>query len=105
MKKLLCGLLWVASVGAEQPRPLPNLHYPPGAGAAIARSRCTSCHGAETFLNARLDPVTWKQTLHKELSERGARLSEQEKPVLLAYLISNFRRDTPKKPPARVVLQ
>lgn len=95
---------WAESPAPQAPRPEPELIYPPGPGAKVAQARCTSCHGAETFLNARLDAKTWQKAVHKELTERGAVLSAGEKRVLMAYLIQNFRPDTPPHPPHKVVI-
>lgn len=105
MKKLMTVLLLSGTVWAEGPRPVPPVLFPPGPGAAIAKARCTSCHGGETLVNARLDAITWKQALHKELTERGARLSEQEKSTLLKYLIKNFPTTVAKNPPVKVNLR
>ena len=63
---------------------------PDGAGKAIMLTTCTVCHDLQRIRRTQLDRDGWEDTLSAMLNE-GAMLSEEDFPVLLAYLARNFR--------------
>jgi cytochrome c5 len=64
--------------------PLPN-----GAGKAIVLNVCTMCHDLTRIRRGRRSPEEWEETLNAMLNE-GAPLSEEQFPVVHAYLSRNF---------------
>jgi hypothetical protein len=63
---------------------------PDGAGKAILLNVCTQCHDLKRVLQHGATREQWEETLGAMLNE-GAPLSEQDFPVLLAYLARNFK--------------
>jgi len=63
---------------------------PDGAGKKILLNTCTVCHDLSRVKRTALDREGWQDLLGAMLNE-GAMLSEQDFPVLLAYLARNFR--------------
>jgi cytochrome c5 len=63
---------------------------PEGAGKKILLNTCTVCHDLSRVKRTALDPEGWQDLLGAMLNE-GAMLSEQDFPVLLAYLARNFK--------------
>jgi hypothetical protein len=63
---------------------------PDGAGKNILLNVCTECHDLKRVLRHGATREQWEETLIAMLNE-GAPLSEQDFPVLLAYLARNFR--------------
>jgi len=62
---------------------------PDGRGKAIVLNICTMCHDLARIRNGRRSPEEWQETLNSMLNE-GAPLSEQDFPIVLAYLAKNF---------------
>jgi cytochrome c5 len=68
-------------------------HYgplPAGAGKAILLNTCTVCHDLSRVKRTSGTREQWEEILGAMLNE-GAMLSEQDFPVLLAYLARNFK--------------
>jgi hypothetical protein len=63
---------------------------PDGAGKAILLNVCTQCHDLKRVIQHGATREQWEETLGAMLNE-GAPLSEQDFPVLLAYLARNFK--------------
>lgn len=63
---------------------------PDGAGRQIMLKTCTVCHDLQRIKRTQLDREGWEDTLSAMLNE-GAMLSEEDFPVLLAYLARYFR--------------
>jgi cytochrome c5 len=63
---------------------------PEGPGKTILLNTCTVCHDLGRVRIQGRTPDDWNDTLSTMLNE-GAMLSEQDYPVLLAYLARNFR--------------
>jgi cytochrome c5 len=64
--------------------PLPN-----GAGKAIVLNVCTMCHDLGRIRRGRRSPEEWEETLNAMLNE-GAPLSDDQFPIVHAYLSRNF---------------
>lgn len=54
-------------------------------GAKLLDGRCSSCHGADKPKQARKTLDQWDKTVSRMI-DKGARLTESEKAVLLEYL-------------------
>ena len=63
---------------------------PDGAGKLILLNTCTVCHGLDRVIRQGGTREQWEETLGAMLNE-GAMLSEEDFPVLLAYLARNFK--------------
>jgi cytochrome c5 len=63
---------------------------PDGPGKTILLNTCTVCHDLGRVRIQGRTPEDWNDTLSTMLNE-GAMLSEQDYPVLLAYLARNFK--------------
>jgi len=63
---------------------------PEGNGKLILLNVCTVCHDLGRVRAHRVSREEWEETLSSMLNE-GAMLSDQDFPVLLAYLARNFR--------------
>ena len=63
---------------------------PAGAGKAILLNTCTVCHDLQRIRRTQQSREGWEDTLSAMLNE-GAMLSDEDFPVLLAYLARNFR--------------
>jgi cytochrome c5 len=62
---------------------------PEGPGKAILLNICTMCHDLGRIRLGRRSPEEWEETLVSMLNE-GAPLSEEQFPVIHAYLSKNF---------------
>ena len=69
---------------AEHHGPLPD-----GAGRAIVLNVCTMCHDLTRIRRGHRSPEEWEETLNAMLNE-GAPLSDDQFPVVHAYLSRNF---------------
>ncbi len=65
---------------------------PDGPGKRILLNTCTVCHELDRVRRHGATRELWEETLSAMLNE-GAMLSEQEFPVLLAYLALNFKSE------------
>jgi cytochrome c5 len=65
---------------------------PAGAGRAILLNTCTMCHDLKRIRLGRRSPEEWEETLGAMLNE-GAPLSEEQFPVIHAYLSRHFGLD------------
>ncbi|MCS7283412.1 MAG: hypothetical protein RMK65_02220 [Anaerolineae bacterium] len=71
---------------AERPTPSP----PPAIdAAALLRERCTACHTLDRVEGSRKTAEEWDQTVSR-MVRRGARLTEEEKRALIAYLAAQY---------------
>ena len=65
---------------------------PDGAGKQILLNTCTMCHNLQRIKNGRRSPEEWEETLLAMLNE-GAPVSDEQFPVIHAYLAKNFGVD------------
>jgi cytochrome c5 len=71
------AVVYTAAAGAQEAR----------TGEQIMNASCTgACHDARTIQTAAKDEAGWTATLD-DMIERGAALSDAERPVLLTYLV------------------
>ena len=62
---------------------------PDGRGKAIVLNVCTTCHDLTRIRRGHRSPEEWEETLNAMLNE-GAPLSDDQFPVVHAYLSRNF---------------
>jgi cytochrome c5 len=62
---------------------------PDGAGVEVARAKCIGCHDADIIVSQRLSPTGWDREVAK-MERWGAKLSAEERPVLVSYLTRQF---------------
>ena len=65
---------------------------PDGPGKQILLNTCTMCHNLQRIKNGRRSPEEWEETLLAMLNE-GAPVSDEQFPVIHAYLSKNFGGD------------
>ncbi len=58
-------------------------------GASILNASCKACHNLERVRNAHKSLAQWENTLTRMVNN-GARLSEEEKLILAAYLAATY---------------
>ncbi|MBI4475787.1 MAG: hypothetical protein HY654_01360 [Acidobacteria bacterium] len=78
--------------------PLPSradLRSGEDAGAAVFKSRCLGCHGADLTEQQRLGRPAWVREVDKMI-RWGAAVSLEEKEPLIDYLAARFRSGTPR---------
>jgi cytochrome c5 len=63
-----------------------------GPGKQILLNTCTMCHNLQRIKNGRRSPEEWEETLLAMLNE-GAPVSDEQFPVIHAYLSKNFGVD------------
>jgi len=77
--------------------------YPPGPGRAVAERTCMVCHGQNFLLSKRMNHAQWSAAIDMmrgKGAETGALMilekdmSDQDRDVLLRYLVENFGPDS-----------
>lgn len=62
---------------------------PATTGVDVAKAKCVGCHEADLIVSQRLSQGGWDREIAK-MERWGAKLSAEERPVLLAYLTREF---------------
>ena len=82
-----------APAQAQTPAPAqvqtPAAALPQSAGADVATAKCIGCHQADLIVSQRLSPTGWDREVAK-MERWGAKLSPEERPVLVGYLTREF---------------
>lgn len=65
---------------------------PEGKGKTVVESRCFACHSSDMLLQQRLTEKQWTAEVEK-MTRWGAAVTNDEKPVLIAYLAKHFGVD------------
>jgi hypothetical protein len=71
--------------------PLTTQTAPMRAGQVLLRSRCTGCHGNESYEQIEKSPSEWEMILNQMIA-MGVNLNDTEKNVLLNYLTQSGKR-------------
>jgi mono/diheme cytochrome c family protein len=58
-------------------------------GQALLESRCIQCHGVDRVTTTTKSPEAWRENV-ESMVQRGAKLNDQEKDVLVAYLAAEY---------------
>ncbi|NJD03855.1 MAG: hypothetical protein FIA99_14930 [Ruminiclostridium sp.] len=59
-------------------------------GESILKSSCTKCHDLDKIKDAKKTRDEWQTTI-KDMIEAGAKVSDEQKPILLDYLAKNYK--------------
>lgn len=62
---------------------------PDGPDAPLVRTRCLTCHGADHIVSQRLAQTGWEREVAK-MERWGARVTDDERPKVVAYLTRSF---------------
>ena len=81
---LACG----GGVAAQNAPPA----LPPGPGHDQVAMTCGKCHPVTQVTDKRMSEDDWSQTLDRMIG-LGAKLSDEDRPVVLKYLTTNFGTD------------
>lgn len=77
---------------------------PEGKGKTVVESRCFACHSSDMLLQQRLTEKQWTAEVEK-MTRWGAAVTNDEKPVLIAYLAKHFGVDNKGFKAAKVKLK
>ena len=69
---------------------------PEGPGKEIVIKVCTACHGIIEFTSQKHTKPEWDEVVDN-MAQRGARASDDEFDMIVAYLAKNFGKDAPSK--------
>lgn len=83
------GAALAAQALAPTPAQAPAAALPQSAGADVATAKCIGCHQADLIVSQRLSPTGWDREVAK-MERWGAKLSPEERPVLVGYLAREF---------------
>jgi len=95
---VMAGVLAACDGGrTETPSPTqsPAAEQSPGPapvadGATLLQERCTVCHTLERVESAHKSAEEWERTVSRMVG-RGARLTAEEKTILVEYLATHYR--------------
>jgi hypothetical protein len=79
----------VAAQDAPPPPPPAAPALPPGPGHDQVAATCVVCHPATQVTDRRMSESEWSETLDRMIG-LGAKITEEDRPVVLQYLSSNF---------------
>lgn len=83
-----CVLPFCAAVLLGSPLPA-RAQLPDGAGKIILQQQCSSCHGPELVRMSRRSADDWRAVV-LEMIDGGATVSDEQLPVLVEYLATNW---------------
>ena len=91
MTARLSTALMVVALGVAAPAGAQDAKaaLPDSAGVEVARAKCIGCHEADLIVSQRLSPTGWDREVAK-MERWGAKLSAEERPVLVGYLTRQF---------------
>jgi len=72
---------------------------PDGPGREILETQCTTCHKLEIIVDKRNDAKEWRR-LVMEMIDRGAEITDEQVPVVVDYLATNWSTPAPAEKPA-----
>lgn len=88
---MLAGLatLGTGEGAARAQAPSTTRGLPATAGVEVAQAKCIGCHEADLIVSQRLSQGGWDREIAK-MERWGAKVSAEERPVLLAYFTREF---------------
>ena len=72
---------------------------PDGPGKEILEKQCTTCHTLEIIVDKRNDAKEWRR-LVMEMIDRGAEITDEQVPVVVDYLTTNYSKPAEGEKPA-----
>jgi len=88
-KLLLLALITGCVIATSHTAGAAGQDLPEGAGADIARNRCTTCHEADLIISQRLSRQGWTREVDKMI-RWGAVVPDADKEKLIEYLSASF---------------
>ena len=85
---LLAAALAFSDGAMSQPRPGASA-LPPGAGQRQVQAACSGCHAITVITSKHYSASKWEQVVDR-MVDRGARVSDADFDVVVAYLASKF---------------
>ena len=94
MKRGALLIVALLAIAATKTSPLPQLgtkfhSLPAGKGKTEVESACYRCHSADLLVQQRLTEKQWTATVDKMI-RWGAVVKDDEKAMMIAYLVKNF---------------
>jgi cytochrome c5 len=89
---LLLAAPAAAQLGGRPTRP--KVQRPDGPVWEVIRKHCTACHGIDDYAFSALDRAGWQKLIADKHKAGEADLSDQDRSVLLDWLVSKFGPDT-----------
>ncbi len=68
----------------------PEAYPAPADGETLINQRCADCHNLDRVRTAKKSEEAWRTTVERMI-QKGARLSPEEKEVVIKYLAENFK--------------
>jgi len=78
----------------------PIVELPRGAVRQVILDSCTACHGIDDYAYYAMDRAGW-QKLIESMKEKGAAISDDDRSILLDWLVSKFGPDSKPFPRVR----
>jgi mono/diheme cytochrome c family protein len=85
---LLVASLVLSSGAASQPQRAAGA-FPPGPGQRQVQTACGGCHAMTVITGKHYPSARWEQVVDR-MVDRGARVSDADFDVVVAYLARNF---------------
>jgi hypothetical protein len=87
MNKLLLSILVIGFVFSAIPTPIV---YAETKGANLLEERCSVCHPSSRPKSKQKTPEQWETTVNRMMG-KGAKLTEEEKAILLDFLSKTYK--------------
>jgi mono/diheme cytochrome c family protein len=97
---IVAALVMPAAAQNRRGRNRPLVDLPRGAVRQVILDHCTACHGIDDYAYYALDRAGW-QKLIETMKEKGAVISDDDRSILLDWLVTKFGPDSKPFPRAR----
>src|SRR4051812_40318465 len=87
--------VWIATpAAAQRGATRPRVLMPDGPVRQVIRKNCTACHGIDDYAFFSLDRAGWDKLLDSKHKTGDVQLSNQDRSLLLDWIVSKFGPDT-----------
>ena len=97
---ILAGSVMPVAAQNRRGRNRPLVDLPRGAVRQVILDSCTACHGIDDYAYYAMDRDGW-QKLVESMKEKGAVISDENRSILLDWLVSKFGPDSKPFPRVR----
>jgi len=97
---ILAGSVMPVAAQNRRGRNRPIVELPKGAVRQVILNSCTACHGIDDYAYYAMDRTGW-QKLIDSMKEKGAVISDDDRSILLDWLVSKFGPDSKPFPRTR----
>jgi len=97
---ILAGSVMPVVAQNRRGRNRPIVELPKGAVRQVILNSCTACHGIDDYAYYAMDRTGW-QKLIDSMKEKGAVISDDDRSILLDWLVSKFGPDSKPFPRTR----